>query len=153
MLHTLNHQLLTTEREDQPETKRNNPMPQRTSIYLEGSGHKNPIPNACRIGNLLMSGLILGMDPETKKVAETIEQQCELMFIHVKDTVEQAGGTIDDIIKMTVWLKDRNQREPVNVEWLKMFPDPHNRPARQAISAPDLTNGVLVQCDIVAVIG
>lgn len=127
-------------------------MSRRTSIYLKGFGHKNPIPNACRIGNLLMSGIILGMDTETGKVAETIERQCELMFMHMKDTVEQAGGSIDDIVKMTVWLKDRNQREPINVEWLKMFPDPHNRPARQAISAPDLTNGILIQCDIVAFI-
>ena len=127
-------------------------MPRRMPVYLKGFSHKNPIPNACRIGNHLMSGIILGMDPETGKVAETIERQCELMFMHVKDTVEQAGGSLDDIIKMTVWLKDRNQREPVNVEWLKMFPDPYDRPARQAVSAPDLANGVLVQCDIVAVI-
>ncbi|MCC8194653.1 MAG: RidA family protein [Deltaproteobacteria bacterium] len=127
-------------------------MSRRTSVYLKGFRHKNPIPNACCIGNLLMSGIILGMDPETESVAETLERQCELMFLHVRDTVEQAGGTVDDIIKMTVWLKDRNQRQPVNAEWLKMFPDPRNRPARQAVSAPDLADGVLVQCDIVAVI-
>ena len=127
-------------------------MSRRTCIYLKGFGHKNPIPNACRIGNLLMSGIILGMDPETGKVADTLERQCELMFMHMKDTVEQAGGSLDDIVKMNVWLKDRSQREPVNVEWLKMFPGPQDRPARQAISAPDLAGGILVQCDIVAVI-
>ncbi len=44
------------------------------------------------------------------------------MFVHMKATVEAAGGSTDDIIKMTVWLKDRTHRGPVNVEWLKMFP-------------------------------
>ena len=65
---------------------------------------------------------------------------------------EASGGTTDDIIKMTVWLQDRTQRAPVNVEWLKMFPDEHSRPARHALQM-DMENGALVQCDFTAVIG
>ena len=78
-------------------------MTRRKSIHIGEFKHANPIPNACRIGNLLMSGVILGRD------------------------------ATDDIIKMTVWLQDRTQRAPVNTEWLKMFPDEHSRPARHAL--------------------
>jgi 2-iminobutanoate/2-iminopropanoate deaminase len=127
-------------------------MTRRQSIYVEGFGHKNPIPAACRIGDTLMSGIVYGLDPATGKPAETLDTQCALMFGHIRTIVEEAGGSTDDIVKLTVWLSDRSQREPLNREWLAMFPDPRNRPARQSM-AGDLDGGKLVQCDFVAVMG
>jgi enamine deaminase RidA (YjgF/YER057c/UK114 family) len=127
-------------------------MARRQSIHIEGFVHKNPIPNASRIGNLLMSSIINGVDPATGKVASTLEQQCRFMFEHVRAIMAKAGGTTDDIIKMTVWMKDRAQRDAVNVEWVRMFPDEHARPARHTMRA-DLEGGLLVQCDITAVLG
>jgi 2-iminobutanoate/2-iminopropanoate deaminase len=122
----------------------------RKSIHIGGFKHANPIPNASRIGNLVMSGVILGRD-SSGNMPPTIEAQCANMFAHMKATVEAAGGSTDDIIKMTVWLKDRSQRAPVNAEWVKMFPDEHSRPARHALQS-DMDGGALVQCDFTAVI-
>jgi enamine deaminase RidA (YjgF/YER057c/UK114 family) len=126
-------------------------MPKRTSIYTDSFKHGNPIPAACRIGNLLLSGIIVGKDPHTGELAATLDEQCALVFAHMRDIVEAGGGTTDDIIKVTVWMSDRSRREPVNREWLDMFPDPANRPARQAIQA-DLSDSIQVQCDFVAVL-
>lgn len=126
-------------------------MSRRKSITIKGFKHANPIPNACRIDNLLMSGVILGRDPETGAMPATIEQQCAFMFAHMKAIVEAGGGTTDDIIRMTVWLKDRSQRAPVNAEWIKMFPDEQSRPARHSVQM-DMEGGALVQCDFTAVI-
>ena len=122
----------------------------RKSIHIGDFKHANPIPNACRIGNLVMSGVILGRDSAGNMPA-SLETQCANMFAHMKATVEAAGGSTSDIIKMTVWLKDRSQRAPVNAEWLKMFPDEHSRPARHALQS-DMEGGALVQCDFTAVI-
>jgi enamine deaminase RidA (YjgF/YER057c/UK114 family) len=88
-------------------------MTRRKSIHIGEFKHANPIPNACRIGNLLMSGVILGRDPATGKMPEKIEDQCANMFGHMKAIVEAGGGATSDIIKMTVWLQDRTQRAPV----------------------------------------
>ncbi|UZF94710.1 RidA family protein [Bosea sp. NBC_00550] len=125
-------------------------MTRRQSIHVEGFGHKNPIPAACRVGDVLMSGIVYGLDPETGKPAETLDAQCALMFRHIRSIMQEAGGSTDDIVKVTVWLSDRSQREQVNLEWLAMFPDPANRPARQAM-AGELDGGKLIQCDFVAV--
>lgn len=126
-------------------------MAKRESIYIEGYAHTNPIPAACRIGNILTTGIVYGLDPSTGKVAPTLEEQCALMFMHVRKILEAAGGSTDDIVKMTVWMVDRSQRKAVNVEWLKMFPDSATRPARQTMQA-SLQNGMLVQCDFMAVL-
>ena len=61
-----------------------------------------------------------------------------------------AGGSTDDIIKMNVWMKDRSNRDVLNAEWVKMFPDPHSRPARHTSQAA-LEGGQLIVCDITAV--
>jgi len=125
----------------------------RNSLYLDGFSHKNPIPAACRIGPLMMSGLVTGLNPDTGVLAPTLAGQCRFLFVHVESLMRVAGGSLDDIVKMTVWMKDRAQRRPLNEEWLRLFPDPANRPAREALHAPELGGGVLIQCNITAWIG
>ncbi len=122
----------------------------RRSIYIDEFVHRNPIPNAARIGDIIVSGLIRGVDPATATLPTTLEEQCAFMFQHLRRTVEAGGATVDDIIKLTVWMQPL-RREPVNTEWLKMFPDPASRPARQIMAVP-MEPGVLVQCEFIAVI-
>jgi len=124
----------------------------RTSIYTEGFSHRNPIPAACRIGDILCSGSIQGTDPGTGAYGDTLEAQCALMLDHVRRIVEQAGGSTQDIIKLTVWMNDRSQRKALNTVWLKMFPDECSRPARHTMQA-SLDGGKLIECSFMAVIG
>jgi len=122
----------------------------RRSIYIDEFAHKNPIPNASRIGNIIASGFIRGVDPVTQALPPTLEEQCKFMFANLRFTVEAGGGRVEDIIKVTFWMKEL-QRKPVNDEWVKMFPDHAARPARQTMAVP-MEPGVLVQCDFMAVI-
>jgi enamine deaminase RidA (YjgF/YER057c/UK114 family) len=124
---------------------------ERRSIDVESFGHVNPIPVASRIGSLVMSSVISGRDRASGSMPPTIEEQCAQMFDRVREIVEAAGGTPANIIKMTVWLRDPGSRDALNVEWVKLFPDPKSRPARHTLP---LAGGgdSLVQCDITAVI-
>jgi 2-iminobutanoate/2-iminopropanoate deaminase len=124
---------------------------ERRSINIENFGHVNPIPAASRIGSLLMSSVISGRDRVSGSMPPTIEDQCAQMFSVVREIVEAAGGTPGNIIKMTVWLRDPGNRDALNAEWIKLFPDPGSRPARHTLP---LAGGgdSLVQCDITAVI-
>ncbi|CAM4016397.1 RidA family protein [Bordetella muralis] len=123
----------------------------RRSIYADGFSHKNPIPAASRISNMLYSGSIQGTDPATGDYGDTIERQCELMFDHVRRIVQAGGGSLADIIKMTVWMRDRSQRAALNAVWLRDFPDPQNRPARHTMQA-NLDGDKLIECDFIAVL-
>lgn len=127
-------------------------MTRRTSIYTDGFNHRNPIPNACRIGHLLVSGVINGVDPETGALPATLDEQSAFLFVQMRRIVEAGGGCLDDVIKMTVWMRDPSQREPLNREWLKTFPDPSTRPARHTLQG-HMRDELLIQCDFTAVIG
>lgn len=124
----------------------------KKSITVEGLAHKFPVPNACRIGNLVVSSAIHGIDPATRIMPEDLTSQCAHVFANMKAIVEAAGGSVQDIIKMTVYLRDRENRGALNEEWVRMFPDSETRPARHSqvlmVEGPSL-----VQCDFIAVIG
>ena len=127
-------------------------MSRRQTYHVAGFSHANPIPAAARVGPLLMSGLVNGTDPATGKLAEGLEAQCACMFQQVRNVLAAAGGTPDQLVRMTVWLKDRSQRGPLNEQWLAMFPNADDRPARLSLEATGLTAGILVQCEITAYI-
>ena len=99
-------------------------MAKRQSVNFPGFAHQNPIPNASRIGNVMMSSVISGVDPGTRNMPPDLAKQVTNLFTHVRTAIASAGGTPDDIIKMTFWMKDPGTgRAALNEEWLKMFPD------------------------------
>jgi len=129
-------------------------LPERKSVYIAGFRHQNPIPAASRVGNLLMSGLIVGTEPGTEpgtqRVPDDLDQQLTNVFAHIHSIMEAAEGSTDDIVKVDVWLKDSTERVLLNKHWLAMFPDEHARPARHTRPLePGLP--ILVACEIVAV--
>lgn len=124
---------------------------QRRSIDIDEFAHASPIPTASRIGNIIVSGFIRGTEPETNKLAPTLEEQCALMFSHLRRCVENGGGRMEDIIKVSIWV-EKIDRKPINAEWVKAFPDPASRPARQ-VCVMEMEPGVHIQCDFMAVVG
>ena len=127
-------------------------MSRRRSFEIPGVDHENPIPMACRIGSIVMSSGISGIDPQTGKAPPDIDEQCRLMFANVRRVMESVGGSPDDIIKMLVWSKERSYKNNLNKEWLGMFPDEHSRPARHTMIYANFAGSVLIQCEITAVL-
>jgi 2-iminobutanoate/2-iminopropanoate deaminase len=127
-------------------------MKKRQSINGSRARHENPIPNACRIGNIVMSSVIGGSNPGPRELPTTLEQQVANVFSYIRHDVEAAGGTVDDIIKITFWVKDPvKQRAALNDEWVKMFPDAASRPARHTQHLP-ADSRAMVQADFIAVL-
>ena len=126
-------------------------MGRRKVIDLPGGGHRAPISLAVTIDNILYSSGISGTEANREGEEPDPVAQAAAMFKNVEKVMELAGGTPADIIYMTLRLKDRALREHIDPEWLKMFPDPEDRPARHAEST-ELGGSTLMQCQIVAVL-
>ena len=127
-------------------------MSRRRSIEVEGLNHgAMPIPLASVVDNILISGGINGTDPATGQLSASLEEQCQTLFANVARIMAAAGGTTEDILKMTFFVKDRSSRDLINKGWLEMFPDPASRPARHT-QVQDLPGGMQIQCEIYAVL-
>jgi 2-iminobutanoate/2-iminopropanoate deaminase len=122
----------------------------RKSVNFAGIAHGNPIPAASQIGSLLMSGVISGVPDAAKPPGGS--EQCRIMFENIGLLLKAAGGTTDNIIKVSVWLKDMSLRDRLNAEWIAMFPDPQSRPARHLLEDPHMQVPRAVICEVVAVL-
>ncbi|MBV8592707.1 MAG: RidA family protein [Caulobacteraceae bacterium] len=126
----------------------------RKSITIEGFSHgQQPIPAASRVGPLLMTGGVHGIDPATGKLADAIDDQVRLMFENLGRILSAAGGGFENVVKMTVYVKDPAARPLVNENWIRVFPDAEGRPARHTLVYEHLAPGMSVQCDATAWLG
>lgn len=126
-------------------------MTQRRSINPAGFSHQNPIPVASQIGSFLATGALTGRDPISGTMPASLNQQVTNVFSHIRSVLAAADGSPDHVLKLTVYLTDYRDRQALNQEWEKMFPDPQKQPARQVVAAT-LDQGALIHADLLAVI-
>jgi 2-iminobutanoate/2-iminopropanoate deaminase len=126
-------------------------MKARTSINVEGFSHGGlPIPAASRVGNVVMTGGISGIDPATGKLPDDVARQTELMFFNLSRILQAGGASIETVVKMTVWVKVPEARAALNEQWLLAFPNETSRPARHTLQNDHLPANMLIQCDAFA---
>jgi 2-iminobutanoate/2-iminopropanoate deaminase len=123
----------------------------RQTLEVPGVTHNAPIPMGARIGNVVYSSGIPGKDPASDSLPDDPGTQARLMFRNMRTLMEAAGGSLDDVVSVTVFVRDNAYREHLNREWLVAFPDEHDRPARHTLLW-DLPSGMLLQCQLVGVL-
>ena len=123
----------------------------RRSVHLPGVSHKAPIPAGAVVGGVLYSSAINGKDPATGEYPEDAAGQVANAFTNMRALVAAAGGTTDDIVRVTVFLRDRADKPHVDEHWVELFPDPDDRPSRHAVEL-GREGKSLVQLEIVAVL-
>lgn len=122
------------------------------SIEVPGITHGSaPIPMGARVGNMIFSSGLMGKDPATDTLPPDGASQARLVFQNLRTLLLEAGASLQDVGRVTVFIKDNAMRDAVNLEWLNAFPDPDDRPARHTLIY-DLQGGMLVQLEIIAVV-
>jgi reactive intermediate/imine deaminase len=98
---------------------------------------------------IYMSGQI-GLDPATMKMQEGIDAQIKQVFDNLRAVAIAAGATLDDAVKVNVFLTDLGNFAKVNEAMSAYFRQPY--PARAAIGVASLPRGGLVEADAVLVV-
>ena len=114
------------------------------SIHIEGLTHRSPIPAASRVGPLISSSVIVGLDPETGSLPSTIDEQAENIFSHVGAILDATGMGWANILEMTFAMTDLENREVIGPLWLEHFPDEESRPARETQQRTRLPAGAQI---------
>jgi reactive intermediate/imine deaminase len=91
------------------------------------------------------------LDPETMNVvAGDIRAQIKRVFDNLAAVANAAGGTLNDAVKLTVYLTDLSNFAAVNEIMATYFDEPY--PARAAIGVAALPRGVAVEVDAILVV-
>jgi 2-iminobutanoate/2-iminopropanoate deaminase len=126
---------------------------ERRSIEVPGFNHApQPIPAACRMANIVVTGGIYGLDVDSGKVPDDPARQTALMFQNLRRVLVAAGATLGEVVKMTFWVRNPEARAFINPAWLEAFPDPQSRPARHTLQNDHMPANLLIQCDALAVV-
>lgn len=108
-----------------------------------------PYNQAIQVGNLVYTSGQIPIDPATGNFVEGgIKEQTRQSLLNVKAILEEAGLTMSDVIKTTVFMADMNDFSDMNSVYSEFFPEPY--PARSAVAVKTLPKGALVEIEVVA---
>jgi 2-iminobutanoate/2-iminopropanoate deaminase len=99
--------------------------------------HTSPIPEGVKAGPFIYLSAIRGIDPATQRVeSDDPEVQSRQIFKVVERTLAAAGATLQDVVKVAVFMKNLDDRTAFNKVWAEVWPtDP---PARFAVQVYDM---------------
>lgn len=96
---------------------------------------------------VFLSGSI-GLEPGTGElVSENFEGQVRQSFANMKAVIEASGGTLDNIVKLTLFLTDLSKFASANAIMAELIPEPY--PARSTIGVASLPKGAQFEVEAI----
>ena len=108
-----------------------------------------PYYQANKFGNLVITSGQLPIDMVTGAFPEGIEAQTKASLENVKTILENAGSSMDKVLKTTVFLKDINDFAAMNGVYATFFSE-GSYPSRSAIEVARLPKDALVEIEAIA---
>ncbi|OBQ55243.1 RidA family protein [Halodesulfovibrio spirochaetisodalis] len=110
-----------------------------------------PYSHSIRMDNLLFISGQLPIDPATGAICEgSIEDSTRQSLNNLKAIVEEAGATMDDVAKTTVFLADVADGPAANKVYAEFFSEPY--PARSAFQVAALPLGARIEIEAIVVL-
>lgn len=101
---------------------------------------------AVRSGNFLFMSGQIPLDPETMEVVEgDFAARAHRVFQNLQAVAEAAGASLDQAVKLTIFLTDLDNFATVNEVMAQYFNEPY--PARAAVGVASLPKGVDVEAE------
>lgn len=122
-------------------------MPKQT-VHSEAAPKAiGPYSQAVRCGKTVYLAGQIGLDPKTMELVTGLEAQTRRVFENLAAVTQAAGGGLNDIVKLTIYLVDLGEFGRVNEIMTSFFTAPF--PARATLGVASLPRGALVEIDAV----
>jgi 2-iminobutanoate/2-iminopropanoate deaminase len=118
-----------------------------------------PYSQAVKVDGWVFCSGQIPINPDSGEIVEGIAAQTEQCLKNLTAVLEAAGATLNDVVKVTVFLKDMNQFGEMNGVYAKFFAEVPQAPlsgvavpppARACVEAARLPKDVLVEIELVA---
>ncbi len=111
-----------------------------------------PYSQGIKAGNTIYVSGQLAINPATGELYKggDIKEETTMSLMNVKAILEEAGATLMDVVKCTVFIKDMNQFGLINEAYAEVFQD--TKPARVCVEVARLPKDGNVEIDAIAVV-
>ncbi|HVF64719.1 MAG TPA: RidA family protein [Casimicrobiaceae bacterium] len=104
-----------------------------------------PYSQAIRAGDLIFMSGQIGLDPTTGMLVESLEGQTHQVLLNIRAVASAAGASLDDIVKLTLFVTDMNDFARVNEIMQSYFKPPY--PARSTVEVAGLPRGARIEVE------
>ncbi|MFD1864696.1 RidA family protein [Planococcus sp. FY231025] len=101
-------------------------------------------------GNMFYSSGQIPLTPAGELVEGTIEEQAHQVFANLKAVLAEAGSSLGQVVKTTVFIKDMNDFAALNEVYASYFGD--HKPARSTVEVARLPKDAKVEIEVIALI-
>ncbi|MCX7896420.1 MAG: Rid family detoxifying hydrolase [Rhodocyclaceae bacterium] len=102
---------------------------------------------AVKVGSVVYLSGQIGLDPASGALVEGIDAQIERVFENLRAVAEASGASLDQAVKVTIYLTDLAHFGKVNEAMARFFSEPY--PARATVGVKELPRGALVEADAI----
>ena len=104
-----------------------------------------PYSQAIAMGNIVYLSGQIPLDPNTMELVQGEEEQIKQVFANLAAVCNAANSTLNDIVKLNVYLQDLSIYPKVNEIMMTLFKEPF--PARAAVEVSKLPLGALIEIE------
>ncbi len=110
-----------------------------------------PYSQAIRANGFVFCSGQIALDPATNQLIEgDVVAQTERVLKNLTAVLQEAGSSLENVVKTTVFLKSMGDFAAMNETYAKFFT--HTPPARSTVEAARLPKDVLVEIDVIALL-
>lgn len=109
-----------------------------------------PYSNAVKKGNMIFVSGTVGMDKDGNFARNDIRAQTRQTFENIKQMLSEADATMDDVVKVSIFLKTAEDYEGMNEVRREYFPTGETASAAVAV-ADFMLEGLLVEIEVIAI--
>lgn len=107
-----------------------------------------PYSQAIKIGDMIFTSGQIPINPETKELVTEIKKATKQSLTNIKNILEEAGTSMDKVVKTTVFVKDLNDFVAVNEVYATFFEG--EPPARSCVQVAKLPLDAPVEIEVIA---
>lgn len=122
-------------------------MPKQTIHSETAPKAIGPYSQAVRCGSTVYLAGQIGLDPKSMELVSGLDAQTRRVFENLAAVAQAAGGSLKDIVKLTIYLIDLGEFARVNEIMASFFTAPF--PARATLGVASLPRGALVEVDAI----
>lgn len=108
-----------------------------------------PYSQGAKGGNLIFTSGQLPMNPETGELLTEIKVATKQSLENVKAILEEAGASLEDVVKVTIFVADMNDFGDVNEVYGEYFNN--HKPARSCVEVARLPKDAVIEIEAIAV--